>query len=919
MIGESTDDYVILVDGSSFIFRAFHGMPALTATDGSPTGALVGFLNQLGALRKEWPTAKIIIAMDPKGDTIRSEWYDGYKAERSATPDELRQQIAIWKQMIAMSPLPSICIDGEEADDVIGTLARAFDDGKTQIVIASGDKDLAQLVKPNVIWFDPGRKVRLDNAGVQDYFGVRANQIAELLALEGDKVDGIPGVAGVGRKTATKWLNEFETLDGVGKAAESGQISGKAGEKVAAAYSSGELDLWLQLTTIRDSLDIDEQLYQRQSEDPEQLRTLLASKGIDSPRYREVLGVDIADSVGVDGTADQSPNLPNLPDLDTTPLHQCNSLDELQEQLRAVPAMTDVVVWAVAEDLEDAYTDLAALVVKPVSAGGFYLWLNRQQLQSNIERLQDIFSYLQDTADKVWIPHLKNMMLLAYRLDLTVPNKAVDPLVAAYVLRADLGVPSLKKLATLLGQEALPEEPILGKGSKKLPLSGVDPEQSYALIQNRTALLDAWIVDGAQQLNSEQTLLHVFESQDNPLISVLSMMEHTGVRLDAPTLATQSEHLAQRVDELQQVCWQQAGVEFNIDSAAQVGSVLFDELSMPILQKTPKGQPSTSEDVLQQLVSRGYELPATILQYRSVRRLKGTYTDALPEFIDSRTSRVHPKWQQMHTASGRLSAVEPAVQTIPVRTAEGRKIRNAFTAAPGHSLIAADYSQIELRVMAHLSEDKTMIDAFERGLDIHTATASKVFSVPLEDVSSDQRRRAKAVNFGLIYGQTPFGLAAELKVTQKEAKGFIEAYFREYPGVAAYMEAALESAKSHGKAYSDFGRSLLLPELKSSNRGRRGHAERVAINMPVQGTAADIMKLAMLKVQSALQQELPSQVKLVMQVHDELVLEVEDDCVQSAAKLLTKHMTECCSLSVPLEVDTGVGPSWGELKDTKVE
>jgi len=890
----SFDKTLYLVDGSSYLYRAYHALPKLTNSAGEPTGALLGVANMLRRLLKDAEVQNIAVVFDAKGPTFRHEMYDQYKANRPPMPAELRQQVEPIHTIVRLLGLPLIEHPGVEADDVIGTLAKRATAENMNCVIATGDKDMAQLVNAHVTLIDTMTNTQMDTDGVVQKFGVTPAQIVDFLALTGDKSDNIPGVKKCGPKTAAKWLNRWQDLQGV--MAHAGEVKGKIGEYLREALDI--LPLSQALATIRHDLDLEYSVNElkRQSVDTAALREFLQHNEFSS--WLQELGTDNAAQLPPRGL-----HYTTVLDMDTFRLWQ-RKLQQAEliafdtETTSLDPMQAELVGLSFAVD---AYT--AIYIPVGHNYPGAPVQLERDAVLRALKPLLE-----GKTPAKVG-QHIKYDMNVLSRYGLAVQGVAFDTMLESYVLnstgsRHDMDTLALK----YLGHETTHYEDIAGKGAKQIPFSQVAIEDA-----GHYAAEDADITLRLHQhlwpkLQAEPALQRVLTELEIPLIPVLARMEQAGVLIDGQLLLQQSSELAKRMLELEGQAHAAAGQPFNLGSPKQLQQILFEKLELPVIRKTPKGQPSTAEDVLREL-AENYELPRLILEHRSISKLKSTYTDKLPQQINPHTGRVHTSYHQAVAATGRLSSSNPNLQNIPIRTAQGRKIRKAFVAPPGHLILAADYSQIELRIMAHLSGDTGLLKAFHDGVDVHRATAGEVFGEDYERVSGDQRRAAKAINFGLMYGMSAFGLARQLDISRSEAQEYMDTYFSRYPGVQAFMERTREQAREQGYVETLFGRRLYLPEIKASNMMRRQGAERAAINAPMQGTAADIIKIAMIRVDDWLQTEKPG-ARLVMQVHDELVLEVEQEQLGTVRAAVIEHMSAAADLEVPLVVDAGSGPDW---------
>ncbi len=889
----------ILVDGSSYLFRAFHALPALTNSKGEPTGAMYGVINMLRRLLADYDPELIGVVFDAKGKTFRNDLYAAYKANRPPMPEELDQQIAPLLDIIRAMGLPLIIVPGVEADDVIGTLARQATEQGLDTVISTGDKDMAQLVNEHVTLVNTMTDTVLDVAGVKEKFGVPPERITDYLALIGDTVDNVPGVPKVGPKTALKWLQQYGSLEEIIRHAD--EIKGKVGENLRASLD--QLPLWKELVTIRQDvpLDVTPQDLKRQPEDKAKLRELYSRYEFKS-WLAEVLG----DQAGQD--AEQAVSEARYETIfDAADLNRW--IDKLrQSELFAFDLETTSLKYMQAEIVGCSFA-VAGHEAAYVPVGHDYPGAPPQLERDTV--LQQLKSLLEDSQQALVGQHIKYDMNVLRRYGIELDGIAYDTMLESYVLDATASRHDMDTLALkYLGHNTIHYEDVAGKGAKQIGFNEIPVEQAAPY-----AAEDADITLRLHQtlwpkLEAEPTLKKVFCEIEMPLVPVLSRMECRGVLLDVEMLRQQSREFEQRLHELEQAAWEEAGEKFNLGSPKQLQQILFEKLGLPVISKTPKGQPSTAESVLQEL-AHDYTLPRLILEHRSLSKLKSTYTDKLPEMIDPDTGRVHTSYHQAVAATGRLSSSDPNLQNIPVRNEAGRRIRRAFIAPPGYKMVAADYSQIELRIMAHLSGDEGLRRAFAEGLDIHRATAAEVFGVPPEQVTAEMRRSAKAINFGLIYGMSAFGLARQLDVDRTTAQQYIDLYFARYPGVRAYMEQTREQAREKGYVETVFGRRLYIQDIKASNMARRQYAERTAINAPMQGTAADIIKRAMITLDRVIESE-QRDVHMIMQVHDELVFEVNETIVDETVDLIRERMVRAAELSVPLEVDIGVGNNWDE-------
>ena len=891
---------LVLVDGSSYLYRAFHALPPLENSKGQATGAIKGVLNMLRRLQKDFPESAVTVVFDAKGPTFRDELYAEYKANRPPMPDDLRSQIQPLHAAIEALGFPMLIIPGVEADDVIGTLAKQATEKKVEVVVSTGDKDMAQLVSEHVTLINTMTDTTMDLAGVTEKFGVRADQIIDYLALVGDKVDNIPGVEKCGPKTAVKWLDAYGSLDGV--MANADQVKGKVGENLRAALD--HLPLSYRLATIKTDcrldLGIDDLAYSEV--DASALLTL----------YKELeFKAWVAELEQGDSSSDEAASPPLETDyelvLDAVQLESW--IDKLKSaKLFAFDTETTSLDYMEARLVGVSFSTEPGKAAY-VPFGHDYIGAPEQLDESAV--LGVLKPLLESNAYLKVGQNLKYDKSVLANYDIELRGIAHDTMLESYVLNSTANRHDMDTLAEVhLGLATVHFEDIAGKGAKQLTFNQIALEQAcpYAAEDADITLRLHQAINA--KLTEADTLKSLYESVELPLLSVLSRTERNGALIDSAALAQQSIEHGESMSAIEKEVFELAGEEFNLGSTKQLGKILFEKLELPVLKKTPKGAPSTAEDVLQEL-ALDYPLPKLIMHYRGLSKLKSTYTDKLPQLVNARTGRLHTSYHQAVTATGRLSSTDPNLQNIPIRTAEGRRIRQAFIAPSGSKIVAADYSQIELRIMAHLSKDKGLTEAFARGLDIHKATAAEVFAVNLDDVSAEQRRSAKAINFGLIYGMSAFGLAKQLNIGRHDAQLYIDTYFARYPGVADYMQGIRESAASQGYVETLMGRRLYLPEINSRNGMRRQAAERTAINAPMQGTAADIIKRAMIDVDQALVNDGFSS-KLIMQVHDELVLEVPEQELDAVEQMLTSTMSAAAELSVPLLVEAGVGNNWDE-------
>ena len=896
---------LVLVDGSSYLYRAFHALPALNNSRGEPTGAVYGVVNMLRRLLKDHVCEHVAVVFDAKGKTFRDELFEQYKANRPPMPDELRAQLEPLLAIVQAMGLPLLRIPGVEADDVIGTLATEAVAQSMPVIISTGDKDMAQLVDGHglITLTNTMTDSVLDAKGVEDKFGVPPSCIIDYLALVGDTSDNVPGIPKVGPKTAAKWLQQYGSLDAV--IAHASEIKGKVGENLRQHKS--QLELSRQLVTIKCDvpLELGPAQLQRQAPDNEALRewfrrlefkTWLSELldnaetptperdvrgGAATPRYQTV-----TDMQTFEGWLERLQRAEVFAfDTETT------SLNYMQAELVGVSFAVDA--------FEAAYVPVAHDYPNAPSQ------LPRDQVLARLRPLLE-----SDEHAKVG-QHLKYDMNVLARYGITLRGIRFDTMLESYVLDSTASRHDMDSLALkYLGHKTIHFEDVAGKGGKQLTFNQVPLEQAAPYAAEDADITLRLHETLWPRLQALPNLRQLFETIEMPLLPVLAAMERNGVLVDCAQLALQSTELGKRMDAIEQQAHTEAGAPFNLGSPKQIQAILFEQLGLPVVRKTPKGQPSTSEDVLAELAV-DYPLPRLILEHRSLSKLRSTYCDRLPEYVDPVTRRVHTSYQQAVAATGRLSSTEPNLQNIPIRTEEGRRIRQAFIAPPGYRLVAADYSQIELRIMAHLSADPGLLRAFSEGADIHRATAAEVFGIEPDQVTNEQRRSAKAINFGLIYGMSAFGLGRQLSIDRGAAQQYVERYFARYPGVKDFMDRTRQQARDQGFVETVFGRRLYLPEINSRNGQRRQYAERTAINAPMQGTAADIIKRAMINVHAWLASS-GLDAKMIMQVHDELVFEVAEADVQTLRAQVCKHMIAAADLAVPLEVQSGVGANWEE-------
>ncbi len=908
---------LVLVDGSSYLYRAFHALPPLTTSKGMPTGAVKGVLNMLKSLRRQYPDSLFAVVFDAKGGTFRDTLFADYKANRPSMPDDLRVQIEPLHASVKAMGYPLLCVEGVEADDVIGTLARSSAALDRPVIISTGDKDMAQLVDGHITLVNTMTGSVLDVAGVHEKFGVGPEHIIDFLALMGDKVDNIPGVPGVGEKTAVGLLTGiggglsdlYANLDKVPALPIRGakSLPAKLEEHREAAFMSYEL------ATIKIDVPLDIEVDALVCGEPDreallalytemEFKSWIADLQRDAAREGDQLPPAEAPAAMVEARYE-------------TILDQ-DRFDAWLEKLRQAPLFAfDTETTGL--DAQRAQLVGISFAVEPHEAAYVPLMHDYEGAPAQLDReavLLALKPLLEDPAKaKVGQNAKYDINILANGCPaIQVQGVAYDTMLESYVFNSTGTRHDMDSLAQkYLGHTTIAFEDIAGKGAKQLTFNQIllDKAGPYAAEDaDITLRLHQALQAHMAKTPSVQPVLTDIEM---PLVPVLAKIERQGALVDAALLHVQSGELGVKMAELEQRAFELAGEEFNLGSPKQLGAILYDKLGMPVISKTAKGQPSTAEAVLDELAEQGYPLPEVLMQYRSLSKLKSTYTDKLPGQINPRTGRIHTSYQQAVAATGRLSSSDPNLQNIPIRTAEGRRIRQAFIASPGYKLLAADYSQIELRIMAHLAKDEGLLHAFQNDLDVHRATAAEVFGVALEQVTHDQRRSAKAINFGLIYGMSAFGLAKQIGVDRKQSQDYIDRYFTRYPGVLAYMERTRAQAAEQGFVETLFGRRLYLPDINAKNPALRRGAERTAINAPMQGTAADIIKRAMVNVDNWLT-ESALDARVILQVHDELVLEVREDLVDLVKDEIRKHMSQAAQLDVPLLVEAGVGANWDE-------
>ncbi|OUL94422.1 DNA polymerase I [Paraburkholderia hospita] len=900
---------LLLVDGSSYLYRAYHAMPDLRGPDGAPTGALYGIINMLRRMRKEVTAEYSACVFDAKGKTFRDDWYPEYKANRASMPDDLSKQIEPIHVAVRSLGWPLLMIEGVEADDVIGTLAKRAEARGMNVIVSTGDKDLAQLVTDHVTLINTMTNEKLDREGVVGKFGVPPERIVDYLSLIGDTVDNVPGVEKCGPKTAIKWLTQFETLDGI--VAHADEIKGAVGDNLRRALDF--LPMARKLVTVDTDCDLTEQINSFEEtlatrpESREELRDVFTRSG-----FKTWLSeVEIADAVeGPETDVPPAPTVDGEHEYDT--VQTWEQFDAWLDKINAA----DITSFDTETTSLDPMTAQIVGVSISVEAGkAAYIPLAHRGPDAPVQLPRDevlakLKPWLESRDKKKVGQHLKYDEQVLANYGIVMDGIEHDTLLQSYVLESHRPHDMDNLALRHLGLKTIKYEDVAGKGASQIGFDEValDKAAEYAAEDaDITLRLHQTLYP---QVAAEAQLDHVYRDIEVPTSRVLRKMERNGVLIDAEKLRVQSNEIATRLVELEKQAYEFAGGEFNLGSPKQIGQIFFEKLELPVIKKTPSGAPSTDEEVLQKL-AEDYPLPKVLLEHRGLSKLKSTYTDKLPRMVNATTGRVHTNYAQAVAVTGRLASNDPNLQNIPVRTGEGRRIREAFIAPPGHKLVSADYSQIELRIMAHISGDEALLRAFKQGEDIHRATASEVFGVTPLEVSNDQRRIAKVINFGLIYGMSSFGLASNLGITRDAAKLYIDRYFARYPGVAAYMENTRTSAKMKGYVETVFGRRLWLPEINGGNGPRRQAAERAAINAPMQGTAADLIKMSMIAVQKWIE-ESGIGTRMIMQVHDELILEVPDDELSDVRKRLPELMCGVAQLKVPLVADVGAGANWEE-------
>ena len=887
---------LLLVDGSSYLYRAFHALPDLRSSDGRPTGAIYGVLNMLQKLIKSERSDYLSVVFDTPAKTFRHDIFPDYKANRQKTPEDLIAQIEPLHQLIINLGLPLIAVDGVEADDVIGTLALEADKKGIKTLIATGDKDMAQLVTENIHLIDTMKDLRMGPAEVKEKFGIQPDRFIDYLTLAGDTSDNIPGVEKVGPKTAIKWINEYGSLDGVIQNAD--QIKGKIGENLNAAID--RLDLFKTLVTIKCDVEMDSNI-----------SDLTIGESNEGLLYEQL------SDLGLHGLIKQFEIEPSEKESAADKNYQTIRTEKELDELMGLINQADYVSF----DTETTSLDymLAELVgisiaLKPNEA--FYIPINHNYEGAEKQLEQDfVLEALKPFLESDEIPkighNLKYDRHILQNAGIDLKGTLLDTMLFSYVNNSTITRHNLDAVSKrYLNINPTSYEDVAGKGAKQIPFSevSIDVASDYA---SEDADISLKLYEHIEPLvQKEAKLAKLYSEIEGPLIYTLGDIERNGVLIDSEKLSQQSKELEAKILKLESKVQKNAGEDFNLGSPKQLQEILYEKLGLPVIKKTPKGQPSTSEAVLQEL-SMDFPIVHDILSYRAISKLKSTYTDKLPKMINSNTGRVHTSYHQAVTATGRLSSSDPNLQNIPIRSEEGRRIREAFIAPEGYKILAADYSQIELRIMAHLSKDQGLMDAFAKGQDIHQATAAEIFSINIDDVTPNQRRSAKAINFGLIYGMSAFGLSKQLQITRAEAQNYIEQYFERYPDVKNYMDETKSSAKQNGYVETVLGRRLYLADIESSNYQRRQYAERSAINAPMQGTAADLIKMAMTDLHSRIRNE-SLDARIIMQVHDELVIEVNENQLDELSDLTVNIMADIFKLDVDLKVDADIGNNWDE-------
>ncbi len=894
------DSLLLLVDGSSYLYRAFHALPPLTNKKGVPTGAAYGVLRMVRKLIEEEQPAHVAVVFDAKGKNFRHDIYKDYKATRPPMPDDLKVQVKPLHDLIKALGIPLLCVDNVEADDVIGTLASNAADNNQQVLISTGDKDMAQLVTDRITLVNTMNDTRMNEQGVIEKFGVRPEQVIDYLALIGDKVDNIPGVPGVGPKTAARWLAQYHTLEGVIEHAN--EVKGKIGDKLRAALD--QLPLSYRLATIKCDLDLAFKPSDLIPSERDNATLHKLYEELDFKTWLDELPADTAAS-------DPEPATPA-----NTSYELILSKKDLKRWVKKCRQAKLVAVDTETDSLDYMQANLVGMSFSVRAGEAAYLpvahdYQNAPQQLCLDEVMQEIEPLFKDPKIAKLGHNLKYDLSVLNRHKIELNGIQHDTMLESYVLNSTASRHDLDTLSNLyLGHKNIKFEEVAGKGARQVSFNQVELDKALEYAAEDADMCLQLHQHFWPQLSRLEKQKALYDEIEIPMLSVLSRLECNGVLIDSELLKKQGRELDKKINKLEKQAHEQIGETFNLDSPKQLQKILFEDLKLPVIRKTPKGQPSTAEDVLVEL-AHDYDFPQMILSYRSLKKLKTTYVDKLPQQICSATGRIHTSYHQAVASTGRLSSTDPNLQNIPIRTEEGRRIRQAFIAGDRNVLLAADYSQIELRIMAHLSQDPRLTEAFERGEDVHQSTAAEVFSVPIDTVTKIQRRAAKAINFGLIYGMSAFGLGKQLGVSRGEAQEYIDLYFERYPGVREYMEGTRELAREQGYVETIFGRRLYLPEINARNAQRRQYAERTAINAPMQGSAADIIKKAMISIDHWIEHSrLP--VRMIMQVHDELVFEIDQKVIEEARQCIVTNMVSAASLSVPLEVEANTGSNWDE-------
>ncbi|MBN3846710.1 DNA polymerase I [Paraburkholderia sp. Ac-20342] len=899
---------LLLVDGSSYLYRAYHAMPDLRGPDGGPTGALYGIINMLRRMRKEVTAEYSACVFDAKGKTFRDDWYPDYKANRPSMPDDLSRQIEPIHVAVRALGWPLLMIEGVEADDVIGTLSTAAEKLGMNVIVSTGDKDLAQLVSERVTLVNTMTNETLDRDGVVAKFGVPPERIVDYLSLIGDTVDNVPGVEKCGPKTAVKWLTQYDSLDGIVEHAS--EIKGAVGDNLRRALDF--LPMARKLVTVERHCDLTGHLESIEESLPslpesrEELRDVFTRHGFKT-WLREV------ETAAEEGPATDAP--PALAVDQERHYDTVQTWEQFDAWLEKIDAAALTSFDTETTSLDPMIAQIVGLSLSVEGGSAAYVPLAHRGPDAPVQLPRDevlakLKPWLESAQHKKVGQHLKYDEQVLANYGIEMRGVEHDTLLESYVLEShrthDMDSLALRHL----GVKTIKYEEVAGKGAQQIGFDEVALEQAAEYAAEDADITLRLHQAMYPQIAADKSLERVYREIEVPTSRVLRKMERTGVLIDAEKLRQQSSEIATRLIELEGEAYELAGGEFNLGSPKQIGQIFFEKLELPVVKKTPSGAPSTDEEVLQKL-AEDYPLPKILLEHRGLSKLKSTYTDKLPRMVNPQTGRVHTNYAQAVAVTGRLASNDPNLQNIPVRTGEGRRIREAFIAPPGHKLVSADYSQIELRIMAHISGDESLMRAFSQGEDIHRATASEIFGVTPLEVSSDQRRVAKVINFGLIYGMSAFGLASNLGITRDAAKMYIDRYFARYPGVARYMDETRTSAKAKGYVETVFGRRLWLPEINGGNGPRRQAAERAAINAPMQGTAADLIKMSMIAVQKWIEDSNIG-TRMIMQVHDELILEVPDAELSEVRKRLPELMCGVAALKVPLVAEVGAGLNWEE-------